>query len=443
MTEQSRRENGSGRRAGMGRKAFRTGLLFILLLMMLGTSGCQRIRYTQEQAKAQAEIGEKLIRTYLDSRYPEYTLKSAEMLCGPQPGDPIFGPVFASGMVQGRYTVSEKEYIIAVNNESGAVYTSENMSLLAPVLSENITEFLKDTGIGPVRATSCSLELTAIFHDVPTVHNSGRNVSVEVSVNDVLPVSVTEDTVRDFVNGGFGELKCTALNLYFHSDEKNTFPWQALGELVGNGSFDYGYIMIYNTSAEALESGKGLQDAATEFWHVSVLDEGESVSLSLYKDYEAAASTEDAVSTAPETTVQEKPGPDCRLHIRYKNAGVLVRYPHYRDSDGVVTMQFNGTDWYTVRVVTKASAEAFAAKYPLLAESENMKVYEIEERKADPMAFPYVYFLDPGEEYPDCFRFESLNGPEEPGYGTDFDANICFMAEDTQIVPVLPGNSGK
>ena len=72
----------------------------------------------------------------------------------------------------------------------------------------------------------------------------------------------------------------------------------------------------------------------------------------------------------------ESAGKDTQCRIDYENGIVFSRRPYFTESDGIVTMQFNGIDWYRVRVIRREDAEQYFPDEEMLVQSTNLKVFQ-------------------------------------------------------------------
>lgn len=116
--------------------------------------------------------------------------------------------------------------------------------------------------------------------------------------------------------------------------------------------------------------------------------------------------------------------------ISYENHGVLTRTPKFSVDDGIVTMRFNGKDWYSATVINEKEFQRIKSGTKL-AESTNIQVFQSKSG-----GYSYNYVLDL-EKTDSAYILISNNvAPGDSGYGTDFDY-IVFCVGDTVTKPDL------
>lgn len=127
----------------------------------------------------------------------------------------------------------------------------------------------------------------------------------------------------------------------------------------------------------------------------------------------------------------ESAGKDADCRIEYENGIVFARRPYFTESDGVVTMHFNGIDWYSVRVVCREDSESYFPDEEMLAQSTNLKVF----RSYENQGFAYSCLFVPYDGSDDVFLFETDSSPEAMNFGFGFMDYIHYYAGGKEVFP--------
>ena len=129
-----------------------------------------------------------------------------------------------------------------------------------------------------------------------------------------------------------------------------------------------------------------------------------------------------------------------KISIRYHSAALLERNPVFTEDAGVIHMSFNGYEWYTVQVISKAERDELTENREVLAESSNIKIYDTSDDTADFYQYTYIFELSEDIDY--CIRFDTDDGPaENTTYGKDFTRNIQYYVDGNEVIPEVPGNN--
>ena len=132
----------------------------------------------------------------------------------------------------------------------------------------------------------------------------------------------------------------------------------------------------------------------------------------------------------------ESAGKDTQCRIDYENGIVFSRRPYFTESDGIVTMQFNGIDWYRVRVIRREDAEQYFPDEEMLVQSTNLKVFQSYANQD----FAYSCIFVPYEGSDDVFLFETDTSPEARDFGFGFNDYIHYYAGGKEVFPDMELN---
>lgn len=123
----------------------------------------------------------------------------------------------------------------------------------------------------------------------------------------------------------------------------------------------------------------------------------------------------------------EHNGKEAGLRIEYENGMVLSRRPHFTEVRGIVTMDFNGIDWYRVRVIQREEAESYLLDDEILAQSSNLNVFHSHENQK----FYYACIFSPYDGSDSVFLLET--NTFSLGYG--FKDYIHYYADGEEVFP--------
>lgn len=115
--------------------------------------------------------------------------------------------------------------------------------------------------------------------------------------------------------------------------------------------------------------------------------------------------------------------------ISYDSASLLERAPRFSEEDGIITMSFNGTEWYSVTVIDENEKERIECGEPI-AESGNIKVY-----RNLSSGFGYCYVMDLENTDAAYVLIETDEMPGVSGYGSDYDYCISYSVDGVETVP--------
>ena len=143
-------------------------------------------------------------------------------------------------------------------------------------------------------------------------------------------------------------------------------------------------------------------------------------------------------SQGDDLVLSESAGKDTQCRIDYENGIVFSRRPYFTESDGIVTMQFNGIDWYRVRVIRREDAEQYFPDEEMLVQSTNLKVFQ---SNAD-QDFAYSCIFVPYDGSDDVFLFETDTSPEARDFGFGFNDYIHYYAGGKEVFSDMEVNGG-
>ena len=125
------------------------------------------------------------------------------------------------------------------------------------------------------------------------------------------------------------------------------------------------------------------------------------------------------------------------LIIEWDNPGALTRAPHYSHNTGVITMNLNGRDWFSLQPLSAEEAQECADSGILCAESSNLKAYDLASEGEEPV---YVYILDLEGTDEAFIRFDTSEGPDEPvSNSRAFSDFITYCVDGEPTVPDVDG----
>lgn len=135
-----------------------------------------------------------------------------------------------------------------------------------------------------------------------------------------------------------------------------------------------------------------------------------------------------------------KGGDGVKVTVTFEKKPALQRCPHFTQSGDGILMNFNGTNWYYARIITKERALEISSM-PLMAESTNIRVYlNTEPEEYDPMkdpgegdTFMYLMTLDGTDE--NFVLFTTDGDPEYSSYWNDFGTCVTYAAGKDKTVP--------
>lgn len=116
--------------------------------------------------------------------------------------------------------------------------------------------------------------------------------------------------------------------------------------------------------------------------------------------------------------------------ISYDSASLLERAPRFSEEDGIITMSFNGTCWYTVTVIDENEKERIECGEPV-AESGNISVYT---NLSSGFAYCYVMDLENTDAAYILICSDDRPG-DQAGYGSDYDYCIRYGVNGVETVP--------
>lgn len=345
------------------------------------------------------------INEFLAERCGEYELGEFHMEKGCLPDD---RGRFGSNVVKGSYTTAGNTWDLAYDRETGKFYTNELLEKLREQEEARILEYLKDElpqeDLRDFKVTTLRTYYMVISHDIKI--DRSTTADTYVYIEDVLPAGITEADLPEFAARGFDGGIVSWVVCRYYSDRANALTKEAFEQFfIDNPAYRDGKnLFIYNDNPSAKEESTG--DSKTDAQNVS-----ESAEKTWFRPEPAG---EDA---------------DCR--IEYENGIIFARRPHFTESAGIVTMQFNAIDWYRVRVIRKEDAEKYFPDEKMLAQSSNLKVF----RSYENQKFEYSCVFVPYDGSNYVFLFETDISPEAEVFGFGFSDCIHYYAGGKEVFP--------
>lgn len=221
-----------------------------------------------------------------------------------------------------------------------------------------------------------------------TAFDSDTTADTYVYISNVLPAGITEADLPEFAARGFDGGFASRIVCHYNSDRVNALTKEAFEQFfIDNPAYLVEqYFLIYNDNPSAIEEGTAGRE--TDAQNVP-----ESVEETLFSP--------------------EPAGKDADLRIEYENGIISARRPHFTNSDGIVTMQFNAIDWYCVRVIRIEDVEEYFPDEKMLAQSSNLKVFQSYENQE----FEYSCVFVPYDDSDFAFLFETDISPEAMDFG--------------------------
>ncbi len=371
-------------------------LAFLLLLAVGLLGGCVPKRYSESEEEALVQSCKPAVEEFLAERYGEYELDELHLQNGLiEPEKPLVGR-FGSNVVRGSYTVGENTWDLVYDRETGDFYTNELLEKLRKQEEARLLKYLKDElpeeDLQEFRLTVLDIYYLVQSHEIRI--DSSTTSDTYVYITNVLPAGISEEDLPAFAERGFDGGTVSRIRCDYHSDRKNALTDEAFQTFFAdNPAYQVGqYLLIVNDNPSAAEE----------------------------------STQQTAVWFRPEPVGKDS---DCR--IEYENGGILARRPHFTESGGIVTMQFNAIDWYSVRVIRREDAEKYFPDGKKLAKSSNLKVF----RSYANQGFSYSCLFDPYDSGDFIFLFETDISPEDKTFGFGFNDSIHYYADGKEVFP--------
>ncbi len=299
------------------KRSVRPVLLLLLAAELLG--GCVPKRYSKSQEEALIRSCLPAVEEFLAERYGEYELGELCLQKGIiEPEKALYGR-FGSNVVRGSYTVGGNTWDLVYDRETGDFYTGELLDRLREQEEARMLKYLKEElpeeDLAGFRVTVLDIYYLVQSHGIRI--DSSTAADTYVYITNVLPAGITEADLPAFAERGFDGGTVSSIRCHYYSDRKNALTDEAFQTFFAdNPAYQVQqYLLIENDNPSAKEE---------------------------------ESTQETAVWFHPEPAGKDS---DCR--IEYESGAVLARRPCFTESDGVVTMQFNAIDWYSVRVIRR------------------------------------------------------------------------------------------
>lgn len=381
-------------------------LVFWVLIAVTLLGGCVPTSYSERQEDALVQACLPAINEFLAEHCGEYELGEFYMVesyvITPYSGR------YASNVVRGSYTAAGNTWDLCYDRENGEFYTNELLEKLRKQEEARILEYLKDElPEGDLRdfdLTELDIYYRVSSHDIKI--DSRTTGAVSVRILNMLPAGITEADLPEFAARGFDGGTVSWIVCHYYSDRANALTEEAFEQFfTDNPAYRACQnLCIYNDNPSAKE--------------------------------ERTAGSETDAQNVPESTEEtwfrpESAGKDADCRIEYENGIILARRPHFTESGGIVTMQFNGIDWYCVRVIRIEDAEKYFPDEKMLAQSSNLKVF----RSYANQEFEYSCVFVPYDGSNYVFLFETDTPPEATNFGSNFSDYIHYYAGGEEVFP--------
>lgn len=173
------------------------------MVAMLITSGCTNSYYTESQSEKIKEEGRLRITEYLEKECKGYVLNEVSMCTGAMiDGNPYAG-YYLSHCVNGYFKYNDMQHQIAINLETGEVYTDLYQDDICACLEENLKEKLEESGFTrDIVVDDFEVDYRIISHDVEAKGN--QKLDTECHIEDVFPDTIKKEQVAEFLEMGCG-----------------------------------------------------------------------------------------------------------------------------------------------------------------------------------------------------------------------------------------------
>lgn len=373
--------------------------------------GCVPISYSIRQAKALIQESLPAIHEFLAEHCGEYELGEFHMqeahLQGHRPEE--FGR-YGSNVVGGSYTAAGNTWDLVYDRETGDFYTGELLEKLREQEEARILEYLKDElpeeDLRNFDLASLDIRYLVQSHNIRIYGSSSPTSDTYLYTSHVLPAGITEADLPEFAARNFDGGTVSWMVCHYYSDRANALTKEAFEQFfTDNPAYqNCQNFLIYNDNPSAKEEDTGGSETDAQ----------------------------NVPESAEETLFRPQPaGKDADCRIEYENGIPLARRPHFTESDGIVTMQFNGIDWYSVRVIRTEDVEKYFPDEEMLARSSNLKVFQSYENQE--FEYSCVFVPCDGSNY--VFLFETDISPEARNFGFGFRDCIYYYAGGEEVIP--------
>ena len=378
----------------------------LIAVTLLG--GCVQKRYSESQEEALVQACLPAVNEFLAEHCGEYELGEFYLQSGLiEPENSLLGR-FGSNVVRGSYTTAGNTWDLVYDRETGDFYTGELLEKLRKQEEARILEYLKDE-LPEEELRDFDLTVLDIYylvqsHDIRI--DSSTTADTYVYISNVLPAGITEADLPEFAASGFDGGIVSRISCHYYSDRANALTQEAFEQfLTDHPAYRLGQnLFIYNDNPSAKEDST----AGSE------------------------ADAQNVPEGAEETWFRPEPvGKDADCRMEYENGIIFARRPHFTESDGIVTMQFNAIDWYSVRVIRIEDVEKYFPDEKMLAQSSNLKVFQSYENQK--YEYSCVFVPYDGSDF--AFLFETDTSPEAMSFGFGFRDCIHYYAGGEEVFP--------
>ena len=378
----------------------------LIAVTLLG--GCVPKRYSESQEEALVQACLPAVNEFLAEHCGEYELGEFHLQHGLiEPENSLVGH-FGSNVVRGSYIAAGNTWDLVYDRETGDFYTGELLEKLRKQEEARILEYLKDElpeeDFRDFDLTVLDIYYLVQSHDIRI--GGSTTADTYVYISNVLPAGITEADLPEFAARGFDGGIVSWLSCHYYSDRANALTRETFEQFfTDNPAYQSCQnFFIYNDNPSAKE--------------------------------ECIAGSETDAQNVPESAEEtwflpEPAGKDVDCRIEYENSIIFARRPHFTESGGIVTMQFNGIDWYCVRVIHIKDAEKYFPDEEMLAQSSNLKVFQSYENQE--FEYSCVFVPYDGSNY--VFLFETDTSPEAEDFGSNFDDCIHYYAGGEEVFP--------
>ena len=370
----------------------------LIAVTLLG--GCVPKRYSESQEEALVQACLPAVNEFLAEHCGEYELGEFHLQHGLiEPENSLVGH-FGSNVVRGSYIAAGNTWDLVYDRETGDFYTGELLEKLRKQEEARILEYLKDElpeeDLRDFDLTALDIYYLVQSHDIRI--GGSTTADTYVYISNVLPAGITEADLPEFAARGFDGGIVSWLSCHYYSDRATALTEEAFEQFfTDNPAYQSCQnFFIYNDNPSAKTDAQTVPENAEETWF------------------------------RPEPAGKDA---DCR--IEYENGMILARRPHFTESGGIVTMQFNGIDWYCVRVIRIEDMEKYFPDEEMLAQSSNLKVFQSYENQE--FEYSCVFVPYDGSNY--VFLFETDTSPEAKDFGSNFDDCIHYYAGGEEVFP--------
>lgn len=382
----------------ISKKIVKLVVWILIAVTLLG--GCVPKRYSESQEEALVQACLPAVNEFLAEHCGEYELGEFHLQHGLiEPENSLVGH-FGSNVVRGSYIAAGNTWDLVYDRETGDFYTGELLEKLRKQEEARILEYLKDElpeeDFRDFDLTVLDIYYLVQSHDIRI--GGSTTADTYVYISNVLPAGITEADLPEFAARGFDGGIVSWLSCHYYSDRANALTRETFEQFfTDNPAYQSCQnFFIYNDNPSAKTDAQTVPENAEETWF------------------------------RPEPAGKDA---DCR--IEYENGMILARRPHFTESGGIVTMQFNGIDWYCVRVIRIEDVENYFPDEDMLAQSSNLKAFQSYENQE--FEYSCVFVPYDGSNY--VFLFETDTSPEAEDFGSNFDDCIHYYAGGEEVFP--------